>query len=1000
MSSITQTIPSYNGGISQQPDELKIPGQVKDALNVLPDLTHGLLKRPGGKLIKSLSDGTNNSVANGRWFHYYRDENEQYIGQINRSSGDVNVWRCSDGQEMTVTFDGNTTMQTNLKNYLKHSADEDIQTLTLNDYTYLTNRTVATAMSGTVEPVKPYEAYIELKKVAYASQYSLNVYDSTATTAVYTATRIKVQRDFDSSNACAANGDYPSGGSLPDDGSRCTTGGTADSYCPNVATRVFSVNHGESGDNSDANNTSHTYTVVANGGSAADRKNLYLRITTTGQAVPEGSSTDPDYHCRYTTIHDLLYGGEGWRTGDYVYVWLKDARYKITVESHSVANVAANLALVRPEPTPFDTETTVTAEGILGSIRTSIEDAGNDFEGGNGEIRQIGNGLYLKRNSAPFNINTPVSELLNAFTVKVDDVADLPNQCAHGYVVQIVNSAEDEDDFFVKFFGNNDRDGEGVWEECPEPGRNIEFDATKMPIQMIRQVDGSFLIKQVSWDNCPVGAYDSTTGYGTVPEPSFIGQTINKMLFFRNRMVLLSDENVIMSRPGDFFNYWPKTAINYTATDHVDISCSSEYPAIIYDGIQVNQGLLLFTKNQQFMLTTDSDVLSPNTAKINAVATYNFNYNTNPISLGTTVGFLDNGGKNTRFFEMSNVVREGQPEVIEQSKVVSQLFPKDITLIANSRENSALFFCTKDTNEVFGYRYFSSIQKRMLNAWFRWELSGDVQHMAMLDDALYIVVRNDGKDALQRFSIKQDDSTNVLVNDFGTTTTDDDLTYRLHLDNAVSIPHGDLTYDADKDWTTFTLPTGFNNSLAKLHAIAVPTGADKTFQGMSSPAYVFEGNKVKLNGNWKTYDPQEISDSTTTDDVTPAGNLIFGYLYDMEIKFPTLYYQKAVGDSYRSEIQGSLVLHRLKFSFGPLGVYETKLERVGKPDYIELYEAVIADSYIANRVQFTPDSKATIPVYEKNTNLIITLKSSHPSPATLYSMTWEGDYSNKYYQRV
>ena len=56
MSSITQTIGSYTGGISQQPDELKIPGQVSDALNVLPDVTQGLLKRPGGKFVASLSD--------------------------------------------------------------------------------------------------------------------------------------------------------------------------------------------------------------------------------------------------------------------------------------------------------------------------------------------------------------------------------------------------------------------------------------------------------------------------------------------------------------------------------------------------------------------------------------------------------------------------------------------------------------------------------------------------------------------------------------------------------------------------------------------------------------------------------------------------------------------------------------------------------------------------------------------------------------------------------
>ena len=195
-----------------------------------------------------------------------------------------------------------------------------------------------------------------------------------------------------------------------------------------------------------------------------------------------------------------------------------------------------------------------------------------------------------------------------------------------------------------------------------------------MPIQIVRQADGTFKVEQITWENRLVG--DTVT----VPEPSFIGKKINKMLFFRNRLVILSDENVIMSQPGEFFNFWPKSAITFTATDNIDLSCSSEYPAVIYDGIQVNSGLVLFTKTQQFMLTTDSDVLSPLTAKINALSTYNFNSTTNPISLGTTIAFLDNAGKYSRLWEMSRVLREGEPDVINQTKLVSELFDKDVNL--------------------------------------------------------------------------------------------------------------------------------------------------------------------------------------------------------------------------------------------------------------------------------------------------------------------------------
>ena len=140
MANVTQTIPNLTQGISQQPDEYKVPGQVKDMVNALPDIAQGLLKRPAGKFVASLSDGTNTdgsnrtklSSQNGKWFHYYRDENEQYIGQVHRD-GTLRMWDCLTGDEKNVV-DGIGN-----KNYLIHTGDEDIQTLTLNDFTYINN---------------------------------------------------------------------------------------------------------------------------------------------------------------------------------------------------------------------------------------------------------------------------------------------------------------------------------------------------------------------------------------------------------------------------------------------------------------------------------------------------------------------------------------------------------------------------------------------------------------------------------------------------------------------------------------------------------------------------------------------------------------------------------------------------------------------------------------------------------------------------------------------
>ena len=92
------------------------------------------------------------------------------------------------GEATTASTSGNITIT---QQYLMHTTDEDIQSLTLNDYTYITNRTKPAAMDATsTTTAQPHEAFIELKKIQYASHYALNVYDDTSVETVYTATRI------------------------------------------------------------------------------------------------------------------------------------------------------------------------------------------------------------------------------------------------------------------------------------------------------------------------------------------------------------------------------------------------------------------------------------------------------------------------------------------------------------------------------------------------------------------------------------------------------------------------------------------------------------------------------------------------------------------------------------------------------------------------------------------------------------------------------------------
>ena len=91
MAGVTQLIPNYVLGISEQPDELKLPGQVVDLKNGMPDVTRGLIKRPASQLVASISPNSGTLS----WFNIYTDSDTQYVGNVN-TSGVVQIWRTSD----------------------------------------------------------------------------------------------------------------------------------------------------------------------------------------------------------------------------------------------------------------------------------------------------------------------------------------------------------------------------------------------------------------------------------------------------------------------------------------------------------------------------------------------------------------------------------------------------------------------------------------------------------------------------------------------------------------------------------------------------------------------------------------------------------------------------------------------------------------------------------------------------------------------------------------
>lgn len=138
---ISQSIGSFKGGVSQQPDIIRFPDQVEELLNGFPSEVEGLQKRPPTIHIARLGDTMGDTKV--RYHVINRDEKEQYI--LEMRSGSLRVWDL-EGNAKSVTIEEDSSYLT-VTDPLK-----EFRAVTVADYTFILNNTIKTAMTDDVSP--------------------------------------------------------------------------------------------------------------------------------------------------------------------------------------------------------------------------------------------------------------------------------------------------------------------------------------------------------------------------------------------------------------------------------------------------------------------------------------------------------------------------------------------------------------------------------------------------------------------------------------------------------------------------------------------------------------------------------------------------------------------------------------------------------------------------------------------------------------------------------
>jgi len=95
----------------------------------------------------------------------------------------------------------------------------------------------------------------------------------------------------------------------------------------------------------------------------------------------------------------------------------------------------------------------------------------------------------------------------------------------------------------------------------------------------------------------------------------------------------------------------------------------------------------------------------------------------------------------------------------------------------------------------------------------------------------------------------------------------------------------------------------------------------------------------------------------------------------------------------------SLTISRFKFAMGKTGVVSFKIQPRGEGNTETVGGVEQSNWYRLDSAPIDDERLFTVPIHQRNDNFDIEITSDSPYPVSLLSMTWEGQYSPRYYRR-
>jgi hypothetical protein len=651
--------------------------------------------------------------------------------------------------------------------------------------------------------------------------------------------------------------------------------------------------------------------------------------------------------------------------------WVKsaaqNATYTLTIDGHQ-GHVLTGSADPDGNPSPGSVATDYISSfmignggGGVGSTFTSVQVAGADDTVYTYQRAGSSTVKITRVNGADFvaycgdSFGDQASIIIKGSTQRF---TDLPAIAVDGFKCEVQGEGGSfNQSYWVEYVAKTGAPFGGVWKETCKPNEVKSLLASTMPFVLVRNSDGTFTMKAADWASRTVGDVTKSN-----PMPSFVGRTLNDIFFHRNRLGLLSDENVIMSVAGDYFNFFKGSAIQVLDTDPIDIAVSTTKVAVLDHAVPFHETLMLFSEQTQFILGKTGDVLTVKTAAIDPTTDYENSKATKPITLGSFVYFTQNRNN-------FSLVREFGVDVYTQTKTaqditahVPKYIPGGVFKLTASDTESMLVALSHDApSKLFIYQFYLSGDTKLQSAWHTWTFGPNdvILNADFIESDLHLL-------------ISRPDGVYMEVLTVTTSAVDGTRPFTLHMDRMVTEDTCfSVTYHDDIDQTSFELP--------------YPVDLDEDYF------------LIAWDGNDKFKPGQQLKFSMTGSSVIclTKGRLThFRWGRVMKSRYVFSQFEireQTAGGGSTSIAEGRLNVRRMTLTHGKSGYFRVEVTPRSRDTYLN----VMTGRQVGNGQSVLGDVSLIegifrVPIMARNIDVVIELTSDEPLPYSILSADWEG----------